>query len=114
MVNDFNLKTFPPVVPFSLCKRIASLTDYSKVCWKTHNSVHKYRRMCFPVVINSRKAKGNILSVNGNALEVFSLDCEAAGLTTSTYSTFQGLSPCLSSASLQMVSWCLLFSFSSL
>ena len=57
---------------------IASLTDDSaskgsKDRCKTQNSIRKGRRICFPAVINSRKAEGRVLSVSGNTPEVFSL-----------------------------------------
>ena len=53
------------------------------------------------------------LSTSGNTLVVSLLGCEVAGSPMLSYSNSQCLSPCPSNASLQIVSWYWLISFSS-
>ena len=54
------------------CTGIASLTNYitnkvAKDHFKTQNCVRMGRRICFPAVLNSRKAKGEVFSTSGNS-----------------------------------------------
>ena len=91
-----------------------SLTDNSaskvaKDHCTTQSNVRKGQRICHQL----HKCRRESFSVSGNAPKVSSLGSEAAGSTTLSYSTSQGLSPWPSSASLQIVTWYWLFSFSS-
>jgi len=59
------------MVVFLAHTSIASLTnDCTSMAAKIIVSIHKGQRICFPAVINSRKAERRVLSVSRNALEV--------------------------------------------
>jgi len=96
---------------FLALPRIASLTNYKdrkvgKIV--ARHKIVSVRAEGYASQQSSTPENPESFTMRGNAPVVSSLGCEAAGLTTLSYSTCQGLSPC---PSLQMVSQCWLFSF---
>ena len=86
--NHPKFENFPTVVSllFLACTHIASLTDYSasnvaKIIVRHKIASIRTEGICFPAVINSRKANGKGFFREWKHPEVSLLGCEAAGST---------------------------------